>query len=357
MKKQVAIFIGIIALAMTFSLFTGSTRAAGTEVPVEVKNNNPSTILVTFVGLQVRQFQLAPGKNTIELEPGPYQHSYYGCGKLNFGNYTVKAKNNEFTIENCNNSGGTVSTSNPNETVFTVRSRSSKTITLSLVGQINYQFSVPAFGKTEVVVVKGVYQLSYYDCGKVNVETYRVKKDSEYVIKNCSEPEKEEVDPDAELLKVTNNTYQTFTMYLFGVSTNKDYEFTIYPGPNKLYVRKGTYSYSYFACSNLIYGTVNVTSRGGEMYIYSCSSQGNGQAQTNALATFKVKNNTGETIVIQMVGPINYLFTIKGPGANLTVQKGFYQYTMWACGTTIDGVIQITPTGRIIRSPYCSIAK
>ncbi len=354
MTRKFSLLLALIAIGLLLA-FSAPSVSAGTEYPVTINNKNNITIQLTFVGLKVYQFNLPPGKTTVNLERGPYQHSYYGCGQLNFDTYTVKLKDNEITVENCNKGGGTVSTTNPNETVFSVRSRSNKDVTVTLLGQETYQFTVPAFSKTEIVVVKGPYQLSYYECGKLNIETVRIKRDSEYTIKNCQEPPgPEAIDPNTKLLLIHNDTFQNFTIFLHGLNNNADYDVEVRPGVNRIYVQKGSYYFSYFACSRLHYGTFQVTARGAEMDIGSCGSILNGQAQTNSLAQFKVKNNTGDTLIVQLNGQIDYLFVITNGGEVLTAEKGFYQYTLWGCGTKFDGVIKVGPPGQIIRSPFCS---
>ena len=354
MKRTFSIIFALIAISLLF-VFSAPSVSAATEYPVTVNNKNNITIQLTFVGLKVYQFNLPPGKTTINLERGPYRHSYYGCGQLNFDTYTVKLKNNEITVENCNKGGGTVSTTNPNETVFSVRSRSNKDVVVTLLGQETYQFTVPAFSKSEIVVLKGPYQLSYYECGLVNVSTIRIKKDTEFTIKNCTEPPgPDAVDANAKLLLIHNDTFQSFTMFLHGLDNNADYDVEVKPGINRVYVLKGNYYFSFFACSSLHYGTFNVNNRGAEMDIGSCGSQLNGQPVTNSLAQFKVKNNTGDNLIVQLNGQVDYLFVITNGGDVLTAEKGFYQYTLWACGTTFDGVIKVGPPGQIIRSPFCS---
>jgi hypothetical protein len=238
---------------------------------VLVHNKNPFTITLTFVGFNIRQFELDPGKTTIQVEPGAYTTSYYGCGKLNFLSYTVKSKNNQLDIEYCENAGSAASTDE-------------KTVQLS----------------------------------------------------------------------IRNHTSTTFPIYLHGLESNRDYDYTLYPGNNKLAVVKGLYTYSYYACSAVHYGTVNVPGKGAEMQVTTCSSSSNGDGITANLTSFKVKNNTGDTVIVVLNGIVDYLFTVSASGQDLTVEKGYYQYTLYACGTTYDGVIQVTPNNVILRTPYCS---
>jgi len=184
--------------------------------------------------------------------------------------------------------------------------------------------------------------------------TITIRKETEFRIKNCAEPDLPEIAPNSKKLTVGNQTFTSFPITLIGLESNKDYFFTLVPGNNKLYMAQGLYGYSYFACSELHYGTVRVTARGGSLIITPCSSNSNGAGVTNNLGTFKVKNNTGDTVLVQLDGYLDYLFAVTGGGAYLTAEKGYYAYTLWACGTTFDGVIQVGPEGVILRTPFCS---
>lgn len=353
MNKKLLPLLAFLIVAILLGAFTPAGLAAGTPTyDVEIKNENPGTITLTFVGLYVRQFNLPPGKTVVQLERGPYQHSYYGCGQLNFGAYTVKLKDNYLTIENCNKGGGDPEPTNPNEVVFTIYSRSHLNLQVSLVGQQNYVFEVKP-GKNVFIAVKGQYQLSYYDCGLLNVETVNIKKDYEYRIKNCQEPEPPDDDPTLRTVTIRNRTFNTFTMNLFGVDNNRDYNLEIRPGPQKFELAQGTYSFSYFVCGDLHFGTLLVTNRGGEIDIYSCSSSLNGQGISNNLVPLKLKNNTGDTVILQLFGNVDYLFAITNGGEEFIVEKGFYQYTIWACGTTFTGVLNVPAAGAILKTPYC----
>jgi len=269
MKKRTSITLSVLILILLFGTIHGSANAAD-QVEVLIHNKNPIAITLSFVGLTVHQFVLAPGKTTVQLEPGTYTHSYYGCGKLNFGTFTVKSKDNEVDIEHCET---------PNAA--------------SKAGE------------------------------------------------------------DTVVLAIRNHTSTTFPIFLHGVENNTDYDVTLYPGNNKVHVLKDLYIYSYFACSAVHYGTVNVPGLGAEMQVSTCSSSLNGGGITDNLTSFKVKNNTGDDVTLVLNGIVDYLFNVSGNGVDLTVEKGYYQYTLYACGTTFDGVIQVTPNNVILRTPFC----
>lgn len=270
-RMRTALPLAALVLVLLLSGMHGSARAAD-EVDVLIHNKNPITITLTFVGQEIRQFQLAPGKTTVQLAPGSYSHSYYGCGQLNFGSFTVKSKDNQLDIAHCESPSG-----------------------------------------------------------------------------GASQPGEDTV-----ILAIRNHTFTSFPIYLHGLTNNTDYDYTLQPGNNKLHVLKGTYTYSYYACSAVQYGTVNVPGKGAEMQITNCSSSLNGAGITDNLTSFKVKNNTGDTVILVLNGIVDYLFTVKGSGQDLVVEKGYYQYTLYACGTTYDGVIQVTPNNVVLRTPYCS---
>lgn len=351
MSRKIAMTFGIlIVLAMLAGVF--APALAATEYDVVVNNKNPYTIELTFVGLKVYQFDLAPGKTTIQLERGSYRHSYYGCGQLNFGDFTVKLRDNDLVIANCNQSSGTSSKPADDEGVFTIINRSTKPLSVSLVGQFNFVLDAQ-LGKTEHVVKRGTYQLSYYDCGKLNIETVKITKETEYRIDNCTAPKEPTIDPRARVLFVKNQTYTSFPIYLIGLDTNKDYEFTLAAGSNKLYVLPGTYRYSYYACSALHYGNVKVTLRGADMKIPDCSSSANGDAQTANLGSIKIKNNTNGLLYVQLNGQFNYLFSVLGSSGTFTAEKGYYVYTLYGCGRTFKGEVVIGQNESFLKTPIC----
>ncbi len=340
----------LIGLIMVGSL--AAPAFAATTYNVTVNNKNSHAITLSFVGLKVYQFELDPGKTTIQLEKGVYRHSYYGCGKLNFGDITVKARDNDLLIENCNKSSGTTSTPGTDEGVLTLINWSNKALQVSLVGQYNMVLDAQQ-GKTTHIVKRGTYQLSYYDCGKLNIETIKVTKATEYRIDNCSTPKPPTIDPRAKVLNLKNLTFTSFTIYLIGLDNNTDYEFTLTAGGNLLYVLPGTYRYSYYACSALHIGNVKVTLRGADMKIASCSGSGNGNALTANLGTVRVKNNTFGTLYIQLNGQFNYLFSMFGTGETFTAEKGYYLYTLYGCGRTFTGEVVIGANEAFIKTPIC----
>ncbi len=354
MKQKILLPIGLLFVALALGIVNRPGLAAALTYDVEIQNKNPNAIELTFVGLYVHQFEVPPGKSTVQLERGPFQHSYYGCGQLNFGSLVVKLKDNYLEIEDCNKGGGGPGEPDANESLVTIISRSNKTLQVILLGQDTYVLDVPP-GKSSYIVNKGLYQLSYYDCGLLNVtDNFNARKDTEFRIKNCSEPDEPVTDPDARTVNVRNHTYNTFTMNVFGVDNGNDYNLEVKPGPQKFQLGKGLYSFSYFACGELHFGSLIVNNRGGQIDIYSCSSPLNGQSVTNTLVTFKLKNNSDGTVILQLNGNVDYLFAVQDGGEFLVVEKGFYQYTIWACGTTYEGVINITFQGTILRTPYCS---
>ena len=351
MNRKFAMTLGFLIVLIMVAGIAAPAMAA-TEYDVTVNNKNSHAITLTFVGLKVVQFDLEPGKTTIQLERGVYRHSYYGCGQLNFDDFTVKLKDNEIVIENCNKGGDTTPKPSANEGLFTIINRSNKPLQVSLVGQYNMVLDAK-MGKTEHVVRRGTYQLSYYDCGLLNIESITITKETEYRILNCTEPKEPTIDPRAKMLEIKNLTFNTFTMYVVGLDNNTDYEVTVEPGGNKFYVLPGTYKYSYFTCSSLHYGNVKVTVRGADMKIPSCSSSFGGDALTDNLDTFRVKNNTAGTLYVQLNGQYNYLFSVLGTGATLTAEKGYYLYTLYGCGRTFTGEVVVGPDDTLIKTPIC----
>ena len=350
MRRKFSIAIVLLIVTMMVAGAVAPAFAA-TEYDVSVRNKNPYTITLTFVGLKVYQFELPPGRTTIQMERGVYRHSYYGCGQLNFGDFTVNPKNNELTIADCN---AYVPLPEPkaDEGLFSITNKSNKNLEVSLVGQYNFVLDAD-IGKTQHIVKRGTYQLSYYDCGKLNIETIQITKETDYKINNCQTPKEITIDPRAKVLNISNKTFTSFPIYMFGLDNNTDYEFTLSNGTNQLYVLPGTYRYSYYACSGLHIGNITVTLRGANMKISNCNTTGNGDAQTPNIVPFRVKNNTAGTLYVYLEGQFKYLFSVLSPDATLYAEKGYYKYTLYGCGRTFTGEVVIDGSIPLIKTPIC----
>lgn len=272
MNKKFAVSLGLLVLIILIGGIAGEARAA-TDYEVLVKNRNSHAITLSFVGLKVYQFDLPPGNTRIQVERGTYTTSYYGCGKLNFEQLTVKPKDNVLDL----------------------------------------------------------------DC------------DAPY------DPFAAAKDPNLELLKVRNLAAQTISFLLVGIDNNTDYWFTLTPATNSLYVKPGTYRYSYFACSAYHTGNITVKQfRNTEMGITNCATSANGAANTPNLITFKIKNNTNGDLIVKLNGQFDYLFTVNGPSAYVTAEKGYYTYTLYGCGRTFTGELMVVPNDTILKTPVCS---
>ena len=186
MSKKSVIALCILVLAVLLAGVNLPVRAA-TEYDVDVNNKNTFTITLTFVGPEILQFDLAPGKTTIQLEAGPWQHSYYGCGQLNFGNYTVKTKDNVIEIESCASSGsGAV---DPNAKLLLVKNKTNTSFPINFVGLENntdYTFTLSPLGN-QLHLLPGLYFYHYYACSGLHTGNVRVKSTgAEMTIESCS---------------------------------------------------------------------------------------------------------------------------------------------------------------------------
>lgn len=239
----------------------------------------------------------------------------------------------------------------------TVKNRNSHAITLSFVGLKVYQFDLPP-GNTTLQLERGTYTSSYYGCGQLNFEQITVKPKDNVLDLDCDAPYDPSVDandPSLKLLFVQNHTGQKIDFLLVGLDNNTDYWFSLVPGSNQLYVKPGTYQFSYFACSTFHRGNITVNQyRGADMDLSTCLTSANGAPITPNMAEFKVKNNTNGVLVIQLQGQYDYLFTVNGASAILTAEKGFYNYTLYGCQKTFTGVLMVGPDDAMIKTPVCT---
>lgn len=96
-------------------------------------------------------------------------------------------------------------------------------------------------GKTKVDLLKGTYQISYKACGITKNETVVIKKKGFKLYLECG------VGKTKKGVKITiyNNTGGTLILNLYGPAT---YTFTFYAGKYKIYLIKGTYTYTAIGC-------------------------------------------------------------------------------------------------------------
>jgi hypothetical protein len=350
--KKTQVFIFFVLGLVLLGSFATLVRAAPATYQFTFNNRTTKDLEVTLLGAQNYIFS-APSlvKTRVDVKPGVYQISYYACGKLNIGTLNMN-KDREIKITQCSGLPGASGSSGSGTSAALVNivlnNKTYKQLTVALVGVENYSFDLPP-GKTFAQVYKGTYQMSYYDCGKLNFSTVKITKDGfQAKIYGCGNVTDEgstggtvsttstSTNPNAVRFFVKNDTYSSFDLLFL---SDLVYTYHIIPGKNKIDIQPGYYQYSYYACGELWIGHIRITRKDQDLFISSCSS-GSGRPDTGQNITFKVKNLTGDRFTITFDGPQSYsLLVRKGASTLFSVEKGYYKFQYFVCGKTVVGEI------------------
>ncbi len=350
--KKIQILIILVIGVILLGAFASVTSAANT-VLFTVNNRTTKTLEVTLLGVQNYIISVSPlEKASVYVKPGDYQYSYYDCGQLNIDTIDI---NEDVTLKitQCGGSGGGNSDSGGSSAELVdivLNNKTYKQLTVGLVGIANYSFDLIP-GKTFVQVYKGTYQLSYYDCGKLNISTAKITKDGfQAKIYNCGQVTDEgsnggTVDSSTSTTGaneiqffVKNDTYTSFDILFL---SDLVYTYPVIPGKNKISIQPGAYQYSYYACGELWVGDILITNKNQDIRISSCSST-SGRPDTGQNIVFKVKNMVGTKFAMTLNGPQFYTLNLTSSTSSLfEVEKGYYTFQYYACGTTVTGEIYL----------------
>ena len=347
MKKYRVLLI-LAASILLLAVLVSATSAAPATYVFTVNNKTTKTLEVTLLGEQNYIISAPPLQKTeVDVKPGNYQYSFYDCGQL-FINTINMNKDKELKITQCNASTDKDSSSGgkaPDLVEIILNNKTYKTLNVALVGVENYSFEVKP-GKNFVEVYTGTYELSYYDCGNLQISTVKVnKKGFQVKIFQCGKvagstggfvDTPDTIGPDEVQFFVKNDTSSSFDILFL---SDLVYSYQVVPGKNRIGIRPGYYQYSYYACGKLWVGQMRILHKNQDIRISSCNSQ-SGQPQTNQSIVFKVKNQTGAKFTITLDGPLFYTLEVrKGAGTLFEVEKGYYTFKYSACGVTVNGEI------------------
>lgn len=282
----------VLIVALMFATLNSISLAKTETIEFIVHNRTPRTLEVTLLGAETYVITAPPGKTRTEIIRATYQYSYYACGEINVGMITVNRKNNELNIFNCDSTSsvGTIVGGSPvKKAELVINNRSHKTLDMAFLGLENYAISAGP-GKTRLNVVRGTYQYSYYDCGKLIIGHINVvPKGFELKILNCgglssfvnTSVNDASENPEGDVLLLVNNE-QLRTLDLGLVSASSDVRLvSVEPGKTRLTVFHDVYRYSYYACGKLIIGTMRISKNGSELTITRCGGDLDGKAQTS----------------------------------------------------------------------------
>lgn len=256
--------------------------------------------------------------------------------------------------------------------VLTVKNFTSKTLEIGLVGPENHLISLESFYRLDIELFPAVYQFSYYDCGKLFVDTVNMNKDREIKIFPCNASGGGTSEtssgggntPQLIDLVLNNKTYKQLTVGLVGSLQN--YSFDLPPGKTFVSVFKDTYQFSYYDCGQLNVSTVKITKDDTQIKILNCGQgQGsfdgsNGDAGTDSDApasgeiAFAVKNDTYSSFDLLFSSDLVYTFNVI-PGKNkVSLLPGTYRYSYYACGELWVGTIVINKNTENFHVSSCS---
>ena len=117
---------------------------------------------------------------------------------------------------------------------------------------------------------------------------------------------------------VRNNSGAVVTITLEGPRT---YTKTLAPGKSEFTIEPGKYTYTFKACGLTVNKKLKVKGTKSELKIDACK-----------LATLMINNNTHETLIIYLTGPMNYTFRFPPKLSYESVARGVYTYYAIGCG-------------------------
>ncbi len=361
--KKFRILAILVVSVILLGAYASISSAAPATYEFTVNNRTSKTLEVTLLGAQ-NYIISAPSlvKTRLDVKPGIYQYSFYACGKLNIGTVNMN-KDRELKITLCTGSTNTSGEGGTSAELVNIvlNNKTYKTLTVALVGIENYSFDLIP-GKTFATVYKGTYQMSYYDCGKLNISTVKITKDDfQAKIYNCGEVTDagssggtvEANSPTPGLndvrLFVKNDTYSSFDILFL---SDLVYTYHVLPGKNKIDIQLGDYQYSYYACGELWVGNIRISHKDQDLKISSCGSN-SGRPDSGQNILFKVKNLVGEKFTITLNGPQFYTLEVKsGVSTLFEVEKGYYTFQYYACGTSVTGEVYLK-SGMTLKTIIC----
>jgi hypothetical protein len=174
-------------------------------------------------------------------------------------------------------------------------------------------------------------------CGVERKGSFNVKTSgSTFVLDKC--PKGPATLPDTFRLVIDNKTGESFDLQLRGPLI---YNFEIKPGINNVDVKPGQYSFRYFACERQGGGYINVKQDGTSKTLRKCPRRVNSRS---GIVSVKIKNKTGGTLFMTLVGEETYNFTLPDGTSWIKVEAGRYAYTIFGCGgQAIKGYRRLGP--------------
>jgi hypothetical protein len=149
---------------------------------------------------------------------------------------------------------------------------------------------------------------------------------------------------------IVNDSDKPAYLYLWG---DNYYYFSAYSGETKTYTPEaGEYDYELISCGIKTKGTLTLSSLK-RFVIPECGSKGLQQPNTSRtidagrllkLTKVKLLNQTDGYMIVILRGPSEFVFSMDDDETmDITIPKGYYEYTMYGCGGTQVGNLYAYP--------------
>lgn len=219
---------------------------AASDPTLSINNLTGAAFYLTATGPQTYSFHVLAGKNNFVVLKGEYSLSYYACGAQQTKEVNVKKNGGSIKLV-CD----APSKSNSSSPQLTVNNKTGASFYLTLTGPKTYTFNIPN-GKSNYSVDQGLYDVSYFACGGQQTTTVNVKKKGATLTLTCTAKK-----TGKEIAITINNKMGGNLILTLTGPTN--YQFTLPPGKTKIFVAKGTYSYTGWGPCGSTSGTIDIT--------------------------------------------------------------------------------------------------
>ncbi|TAK12810.1 MAG: hypothetical protein EPO32_07650 [Anaerolineae bacterium] len=224
-----------------------------------------------------------------------------------------------------------------------VHNNQEEAVKVTMDGPVKYVFTaVP--GWTEKVIEPGSYKVTYAGClEEVTVEVDLDATGQIFDIPYCPPM------PDISKFVVYSHFEEPLQITLTSLDPiyGEDYVLATELGTNRYYnIQTGWYTYSYDVCDTTFTGSVRVLKNGtASMTIISCERliyQDLGKPNPVRLT---LNNYYGSDVVVTLLGPATYYFTLSPGQTKVDVISGVYTYIYAMDGKRYEGAIYVSKSG------------
>lgn len=214
---------------------------------------------------------------------------------------------------------------------------------ITMDGPKKYVFTVEP-GWTEKLVEQGTYEVLYDGCTGDIEESLDIKEAGVIIqIPYCPTP------PEYTKFVVGSHFGTDMTVELFSQDAlyGEDYKLTVELGTNRYQrILSGVYDYSYEACDTTFTGTIRILKNGtSQLLLLSCERLAVLEFSQPSPVAFKLNNNYTQEIVVTLIGPRTYFFTLQPGQTRVEVVPGIYTYIYAMDGKRHEGAVFVSKSG------------